>query len=508
MSVPEGPSPLRVAVVSGLRWKALGQSTTQLSRILVTLLLARLLAPRDFGLAGMVLVFAGMIQLFADFGFSASIIQQKVVTEADKSTAFWTNLGVGVCLTVIGVAAAPFVARFYGEPQLTALFMVLSLTFTLAALSSTHASLLTRDMRFRTLELAAMTATFTGAATAAVAALLGAGVWSLILQSVATAATTAVFLWVAARWIPRPVLSTQSLRKLWGFGANVFGARIFGYLSRDSDNFIVGRFLGSQALGIYAVSYAVISMPFDRILIPVQVLLQPVFARLQDDLAATREAWLKGMRLCVALIAPLTLGALVVAPDFVPVVLGSKWLPAVHVVQLLAFAAFIQSISVLCPIVFQGQYRTRLMFRLSIVSFAAHLTGFVVGLRWGVLGVAAGYAISNLVVAVPTQLVFTSRLVHSSAGDVVGALRGAFEATLGMVGLVYAVRLALTAAGTAPWLRLVTCVAIGIVSFALLAAWRDPRLMTELSLHRLRDLLRRRPSVGAVTTLTSDSIAP
>ena len=376
---------LRTSVVRGVRWKAIGQATTQLSRILVMLLLARLLSPRDFGLAGMVLVFAGLIQLFADFGFSASIIQHKVITEKDRSTAFWTNVGVGILLTGLGIAASPDVARFYGEPRLKALLMTLSLTFLVAALGSTQASLLTREMRFRTLELAAMVGSMTGAAVAVAAALAGAGPWALILQAVGTTSTTTVYLWLSMRVGPRHGISVASLRKLWGFGASVFASRIFTYLGRDTDNFLVGRFLGAQLLGIYSISYSVIAMPFDRVLTPVQALLQPMFARLQDDVERTRDAWLQGLRMATAIIAPLTIGVVVVAPDFVPVVLGHKWLPAVHVLQILAYVGAIQAAVVICPLVFMSQYRTKLMLRISAVTFAAHLCGFVAGLHWGVV---------------------------------------------------------------------------------------------------------------------------
>lgn len=490
---------LRRSVVSGLRWKALSQSTTQLSRVVVMLLLARLLTPRDFGLAGMVLVFAGLIQLFADFGFSASIIQHKDLTDEDRSTAFWMNLAVGFGLTGIGMGAAPYVARFYGEPSLKPLLMTLSLTFAAASLGSTQASLLTREMRFRTLELAAMVASAAGATAAIVAAIAGGGPWALILQSVVTGATTSVFLWGSLRFVPRHGISRASLRKLWGFGASVFAARIFGYLGRDTDNFLVGRFLGAHALGFYSMAYTVIAMPFDRILAPVQALLQPMFARLQDDRERTRNAWLQGMRMCTALMAPLTFGVIVVAPDFVRVVLGARWLPSVHVLQVLAFVGSMQAAAVVSPLVFMSQYRTKLMLRVSALSFAAHLAGFVVGLHWGILGVALGYAASTTVVAVPLQLVTPARLLATSLREVVASQAGVVQAAVGMAAVVLAARLGLLAVDCPPSARLVVCVIFGATSFASLAVWREPRLLEEFAVPpRLRARLRRKAPAHVV----------
>ena len=503
---PSDSATLRTNVVRGIRWKALSQGTTQLSRVAVMLVLARLLTPREFGLAGMVLVFAGLIQLFADFGFSASIIQHKEITDDDRATAFWTNLGVGLALTGIGIGAAPYVARFYGEPELKPLLTALSLTFVVASLSSTQASLLTRDMRFRTLELAAMTASAAGAVAAIITAVMGGGPWALILQALVTAAVTSAYLSLSLRFVPRRGISRASLRKLWGFGASVFASRIFGYLGRDTDNFLIGRFLGAQALGIYSIAYTVIAMPFDRILAPVQALLQPMFARLQDDRERTRNAWLQGLRMCTALLAPLTFGVIVVAPDFVRVVLGARWLPSVHVLQVLAYVGSIQAAVVVSPLVFMSQYRTRLMLKISALSFAAHLCAFVVGLHWGVLGVAVGYSLSTTLVAVPLQLIVPGRLLHTSIRAVLSSQAGVAQATIGMTATVLAARLGLEHVGVGAAPRLAACALLGTVTYVLLAVWREPRLLHEFSVPgRLRAILLQ-PVAALESGATGDAI--
>jgi polysaccharide transporter, PST family len=465
--------------------------------MVVTLVLARLLLPRDFGLAGMVLVFGGLIQVFADLGFAPSLIQYKRITEDDRSTAFWTNTVVGVALTLVGIALAPFVARFFGEPSLEPLLIALSFSFTVAALGSTQAALLARQMRFRELEVAASIASLVGSALAITAALLGAGPWALIVQAVAIAVATTALVWVFAQWRPRLTFSGSSLRKLWGFGAGFFGSRVFGYLGRDSDNLLVGRFLGAHALGVYSMAYVVIAMPFDRLVAPIQSLLYPVFARLQDDLGRTREAWLQGMRMCLALIAPLSLGVAVIAHDFIAVVLGERWLPAEHVLQVLAYVACIQSATAMTTIVLASQFRTNLLLKVSTAAFGAHLACFVLGLHWGVLGVAVGYAISNTLVAVPLQVIAPARILRASARDVISATGGVVQATGAMALLVFGFRELLVAAGVGASVRLPVTIAIGVVVYAALIAWREPRLLDDFSVPaRVRSglaLSRRRP---------------
>ena len=346
----------------------------------------------------MVLVFGGLIQVFADLGFAHSLIQYKAITEADRSTAFWTNTMVGMMLTAVGIASAPLVAGFFGEPAIQPLLIVLSLSFTFAALGSTQASLLYRQMRFRELEVAASVASLLGSTIAIVLAFLGAGPWALILQAMTIAITTTVLLWVFARWRPHLIFSRASLKKLWGFGASVFGSRMFGYLSRDTDNLLVGRFLGAHALGVnYSMSYAVIAMQVVRPaacsdLIPLVSDVRQTPGRRDADAGGLAPL---ALAMCVAMIAPLSLGVAAVAHDFIAVVLGDRWLPAATSCR----CSRVSHVSVFSPMnalttsVLAAQFRTKLLLKVSTGAFLVHLAGFVIGLHWGVIGVALGYAI-------------------------------------------------------------------------------------------------------------------
>jgi O-antigen/teichoic acid export membrane protein len=503
------PESLRARVARGARWKLVGQVAAQLSRAAVTITLARLLSPRDFGLAGMVLVFAGMIQLFADFGFSASIIQQKELTRDDRATAFWINTTVGVALTCLGVAAAPLLGRFYSEPQVTVLFIALSLNFAIAALGSTHAALLMREMNFRALEIVGMIGAVVGAAAGVSVGLLGGGAWAIISQSLATSVVTTALLWRAHRWVPVFGLSRASLRKHWTFGASVFGARIFAYLSQNADNFLIGRFLGAAPLGIYSIAYTAILMPFDRIMSPLQALLRPAFAALQDDLERTRDIWIRGLRLSIAVMAPLCFGLVVVTPDFVHVVLGRRWDAAIPVVRVLAYAAFAQTLIALSSLVFANRYRTDLGLKTAGISFVAHLTGFVVGLHWGVLGVAVGFAISTTAVAVPLTLAATARVVQLPVVTLVRGFDGVLGAGAVAIAVAAALRGILIAADVPAALRLAAVVVAAAAVYLPLCAWWDPATVAELPLPaRLRMSKKRGGGHKRDVNTVPDPLAP
>lgn len=470
---------------SGLLWKAASQVTAQVTRTAMTVILAHLLSPSAFGLAGMVLLFIGLMQLLADVGFSASLVQLPTVTEEDRSTAFWSSLALAVVLFGVSVALAPAVAAFYHAPRLRWMFVAVATGFITAALSTTQASLLWRRMEFRALEIRTMLSTVVSAVVGVGAAAAGLGAWSLILQANALAVTSAVTIWFLSPWKPHFLFSRASLGKMAGFSGNVLFSRFLDYGDRNADNLLVGRFLGSTALGIYSIGYSVIIIPFGRIADPLRNLLVPALAALQHDVAAMRTLWLRGVRATVSIVFPVMAGVIVVCPDFVAVVLGARWRPATAVIEILAWVGLIQSISFLSGAVYQSCNRSGLLLRMSTFAFSLDLCSFVVGLHWGVRGVATAYALMNTIVITPVRLVLVTRLLDFKLRSIAADLRGVAEATLVMAAATLALRKLLELYAVGSGLRLVTCVAAGTAAYALMCRWREPRVFTDLKQLRL-----------------------
>ena len=170
---------------SGLAWKAGSQVTLQISRIVVALLLARMLAPHDWGLAAMVLVFSGFVIVFTDNALKTALIQRRDLREEDRSTVFWLSAGVGLLLALAGIALSGPLAAFYGEPEVRPLFIALSIGFFVTALGTTQSALLARDMEFRRLELRQIAATLVGAVAGISIALADFGAWAIVGQQLA-----------------------------------------------------------------------------------------------------------------------------------------------------------------------------------------------------------------------------------------------------------------------------------------------------------------------------------
>lgn len=474
-----GTAGLRGKVTRGLRWKLLSQVCGQVSQSGTAILLAHLLAPRVFGVAGMAIVFSGFAGILTDLSLGAALVQRRVLTDVDRSTVFWTTVAGGFVWAAVGVAISPLVASFFSTPEVARLWAAVSVGFLITALGQTQNAILTREMRFRSLELRQIVATVAGSITAIVLALAGFGPWAIVGQSLASYAVSSALLWTVSSWRPQFVFSLDSLRELGSFGFKAFAARILVYVNYNGDNLLVGRYLGSEALGVYSVAYNIMFLPLSRVSAPISQVLYAAFARLQNDASRLGDVWLRVNRMTSAILAPGMLGLAVVAPDFVPVVFGSRWHAAVPVLQLLSLGGVSQALQVFNGPLYQARGRPGMFLRFMLFSTGVTFGGFVVGLHWGVVGVAASFAIARTVV-LWVNTVLMCRTVDLQLGRTVLSYLEIIVISTAMAVVVYGARAALLDAGVSAGPRLIACVVLGTAVYLAVLAWRSPDLLVEL----------------------------
>lgn len=475
----ESPTGLRTRVAGGVRWKLVGQASAQATSAAASIVLAHLLTPQDFGLAGMALVFAGIGTVFGGVALSAALIQRPVLQEEDRSTAFWTSVAAGSFFMLLGIGISPLVADFFGRPAVAPLFAATSVLFLLSSLSATQTALLTREMNFRSLEIRGIASGLAAAAAAVALGFAGAGAWAMVGQALVQAGTSVALLWTLSPWRPTFTYSMASLRTLGSYSGKTLVSQVLGYLVNNIDNLLVGRFLGSVPLGLYTVAYNTMFLPLSRVSMPIQQVLFSAFSRLQSEPKRLADAWARGNQVISAVNVPAFLGMAVVAPDFVPVVLGDKWRAAAPVLQFLSLAGVGSTLQTLNWSTVQAIGRPGVMLRFRLFSTPVTLLAFAIGLHWGVVGVAASFAISRFVVT-PVSTVVTCRTLGCSP---VWALRGEVLVTalaLLMAGVVALGRIGLMHVGVSAALRLAAVVPLGIAVYIGLLLVAAPNVVGEL----------------------------
>jgi O-antigen/teichoic acid export membrane protein len=482
-----GTDDLRRKVASGLGWKVTSQIFGQGTQMAMSVVLAHLLVPTDYGVAGMAFVFSGFLAILTDLSLGAALVQRKDLTERDRSTVFWLTIGGGSLCALIGVALSPFVADFFSTPEVEPMFALISLGFVVTAAGQTQNALLTRAMRFRSLEIRQIIAVVVGAIVALGLALGGFGPWTIVGQILCTNCVSTALLWVLSPWRPQRVFSRESFTSLGSFGVKALFSRLLVYINFTGDNLLVGKYLGSQSLGVYTVAYNVMWLPMSRVTAPISQVLYSAFARLQNDRRRLGEVWLRVNRMTSALLAPIFFGLAAVAPDLVPVVFGQKWRASIPILQLLSFGGVAQALQIFNGPVYQAQGRPGLFLRFMTFSTAVTFGGFVIGLHWGITGVAASYAVARtIVLGANTALICRTvelklRRTLVSYFKIVGV--AAFMAVV-----VYLARQQLIHYDVPAGMRLIILIPLGAIVYAGVLAWREPDLLAEV-----RAVRRRRP---------------
>lgn len=418
-------------------WSVAGQIALQVLRFGMGIVIARLLTPRDFGLMGMITVVTGFAALFAELGFGAALIQKPNVTEKHLSTVFWVNLAGGATLGLLVFLSAPALARFYSEPMLEPLTAVVSLTFFIRSLNIVQQTLLTKRLAFRSRAIIDTAAALVGGGIAIGMAFGGFGVYCLAAEALVTASVTALALWFSSAWRPRWILDTRALRDLSGFSLHLLGTNSLNYWARNVDNLLIGKFLGSEPLGIYARAYSVMMFPLQNVSSVLARVMFPALSIIQKDGARVANAYLRMSRAVALVTFPLCAGVSLTAEPFVFTLFGARWVEVIPVLRVLSLVGMIQSIGTLNGSLYLSQGRADLQFRVSIFAKLVTIAALVAGLPFGVMGVALGCAVATLINIGPT-FYFAGRLVGVGWSDLAKNLSGVSVVTavmaLGVLG--------------------------------------------------------------------------
>lgn len=388
-----------------------------------TAVLARLLAPDDFGLAAMATAVVGFVLLFREMGLSTATVQSSDVSHAQVSTLFWINVAIGWALAGLLVALAYPISLFFGAPELTGMVLVLSLGAPLGALAVQHRALLQRQMKFGMLAIIDTSSLVAGIGVAIVLALEGARYWALVVSPVVTQLASAAASWIACRWRPSLPQRGAGVRPMLGFGANLVGFNIVNYLGRNLDNVLIGRFLGAGPLGLYSRAYSLLLLPLRQVNAPLAAVAVPAFSRLADVPERYRRGYCDLVEKMLMITMPFIAFLIICADWVILVVLGPQWVGAARIYAYLGIAGIVQPLVSAVGWLFITQGRTREMFRWGLIGCGISITSFLVGLPWGAVGVAAGYGLSGLLLRTPLLLWYVSRHGPVTQGDLYRTLR-------------------------------------------------------------------------------------
>jgi PST family polysaccharide transporter len=411
-----------------------------------------------------------------DLGTGTAIIQRPSLSTRLLSSLFWLNFLLGLGLAALVAATSPLAARFFHTPALIPILSTLSISLWLTSSSIVHNSLLLREMRYRSLAIADLGSALAGYLVALICAFSGFGVWSLVFASLANAAAASLFYWLLSAWRPSFVFSLKDLHSVAGFSLNLSGAMLANFFARNADNIVIGRLRGQTELGDYQMAYNLMLTPLSNISAMIARITFPAFSRVQADNARFRSAFVRQSMMVGLLTFPIMSGMGVLADPLIRVVLGAKWVGSIVLFKILAPVGLVQSVASLVGQIYTAKARTDLLFRWALASTVILVAAFVLGARFGTIGVAVAYALVYLLLLAYPCFLIPFRLIDLRVRDYVAALLPQILITGAMASACLLWLLLLDSLGVyKPWVQLITTSLLGAGVYAgLLIGVRPP----------------------------------
>ncbi len=389
--------------------------------MVAALVLARVLGPETYGVISAATVYVTFTTLLLDQGLASALVQLPNPGRRLAGAVATVNILAAIILGGLTAGLSSQVAAFFRAPDLAPLLAVLGAGLLLKGLAITPRAMLQRQLRFRVIGQTDIAGGMIGATAGIIAALTGSGIWSMAWMVLATDTVIAALMLLAGRGVAAPNLHLGELREILPFSLRVFGSNALAFLSRNTDNILIGRFLGVGALSLYSMSYRVLVVPVQMIGQTVNRVVFPMFARLQDRVDLVAKGLLRAMDvLALAAIGPMVLVS-VAAPELLGLVLGPAWAPAAPILTVLAIAGAKETVFYVTGPLMRARGAGKLIIRYELLATVVQVGGIVVGLTGGVLGVAWGWTIAGFVL-MPVQMLIQRRMCGVRLGEQLGRI--------------------------------------------------------------------------------------
>jgi O-antigen/teichoic acid export membrane protein len=383
---------LRQQVLHGMSWNFTSRLGSQFFQVAFSIILARLLSPKEFGVVGMLLVFTGFAQALADGGLSSALIYRQDATEIHQSTVFWMQTAAGAALSLLFYCGAPAIAAFYGIPLLEPLSRMMAWTFIIQALGLVQSALLMKQFRFKTVAAATLGSTTLSGVIAVLLAHWGYGVWALAWQGLIAISVMTALLWLLSGWRPRFAFDLTAARDMGRYGIYLLGYGSLNYWMRNGTNLLIGKAIGAHGLGIFSRAYTLMLLPLNNVSAVFGQVMFPALVKVKSDMPRFRKHYMMATRLIALVTFPLMVGIAALAKPLILLLLGPKWAEVIPVLQILSFVGLFQSIIHPTGSVYNALGKTRELFHLTIILTVALLLIMVPALRLGIVGITYAYA--------------------------------------------------------------------------------------------------------------------
>lgn len=384
-------------LLKGVFWNGLEKVLTKGSSFVIGIILARLLAPSDYGLMGMLTIFVMLSNVIIEGGFAKALIQKKDCDNADYSTAFISNVGVSLLIYVILFFSAPLVANFYDEPKLIALLRILAINFVLGALNIVQRAKLMADVDFKSLAQINVASTLIGGALGIFMAYKGFGVWSLVGQTIGSTLVMVVLFPFYSKWKPTLLFNRGSFKRLFGFGSKLMLTGFVSVIVNNITTICIGKHYKSGQLGYYTRASQFSEMIAWTINDILGTVTFPVLSKLQDDTDQLVNVYRRSLYFTALTVFPIMVLVALLARPLVIILLTEKWLPTVFLLQILCLARMFTPLSAINMNILNAIGRSDLFMKLDFSKIPLIALSLAITIPLGVKAIVIGSLVTTFI---------------------------------------------------------------------------------------------------------------
>jgi len=402
---------LKQKALSGFKWGTLERIATYGISFVISVIIARILVPSDYGIVGMIAIFLAISQVFIDGGFGSALIRKQDRTNLDFSTVFYYNIAISLVFYLILFVCAPLIAKFYNMPVLIPVTRVVALNTVIGAFGAMHRTKLNIAVDFKTQAKISIITLFITGTIGIFMAYKGFGVWALIIQGLASTLVSTGLIWHFVHWKPEFAFSRSSFLELFGFGSKLMLAGLLNATYTNIYNLVIGKKYNASDLGYYTRADSIVQLPASNITMLIQRVTFPVLSEIQNDTKRLADSYRRLLKMTAFIIFPFMTLLAALSEPLIKVLLTDKWSPSVPLMQILCFGFMFFPIHAINLNLLQVKGRSDLFLRLEILKKLMITIVLFVSFNFGVLAICLGIVLTSLVSLI-INTYYTGKFIH------------------------------------------------------------------------------------------------
>ncbi|MBQ7573008.1 MAG: lipopolysaccharide biosynthesis protein [Clostridia bacterium] len=386
----------RNRVLSSMVWRFAERTGAQGVQLIVSIILARLLTPSDYGTVALLTVFISIANVFVDCGFGNSLVQKLNADDIDFSSVFFFNIGMGIILYIVLFLASPFIADFYHDPNLTSVLRVMALSLIIGGIKSVQQAHIQKRLEFKKFFFSTAIGTIISAVVGIVMAYRGFGVWALVAQNMTNSVIDTIVVWIASKWWPKLVFSIKRMRSLFGYGGRLLVSGLLDTIYNNMYSLTIGKFYSAADLGLYNKGKSYPMLLVENINSTIQSVLFPVMAATQENINAVKQITRRSIMTSTFVIFAMMAGMAGIAKSFTVILLTEKWLGSVIYLQLCCFIYALWPIHTTNLAAIRALGRSDIFLKLEIIKKIIGMSMLIVTIPLGVKAMVIGSCVSSV----------------------------------------------------------------------------------------------------------------